>query len=225
MAVLVKIVRTFDFLRLMFYGLLSLTDVVLNHTANDSPWLADHPESDLYVCAELFTGSEEMDLLFVKRLGINSLIRGSYTGWDAKEYSRLLYRHGVGKPVGSMDEACLTSTEKIPSSTGKVTFSYSAIGSVKGFDDLYPKLLNLVGEKRKYEVTGLQEESGRARVKRLLNSLHLEMVVGGIGKDMSTKRTIISFYLASNLVHKKAINSSYTQGLLKTPKTADTSLL
>ncbi|THV06230.1 glycoside hydrolase family 13 protein [Dendrothele bispora CBS 962.96] len=179
---------------------------------------------DLYVCAELFTGSEEMDLLFVKRLGINSLIRESYNGWDPKEYSRLLYRYGVGKPVGSMDGACLTNIEEIASPTGKgpvrkaiitplngsmphallydlthdnespmhkrsaedalstgalVTFSFSAIGSVKGFDDLYPKLLNLVGEKRRYELSGLGEDSGIAKVKRLLNELHFEMMLGG----------------------------------------------
>jgi glycogen debranching enzyme len=30
------------------YGLLSLTDVVLNHTADDSPWLVDHPEAGLW---------------------------------------------------------------------------------------------------------------------------------------------------------------------------------
>jgi glycogen debranching enzyme len=30
------------------YGLLSLTDVVLNHTANNSPWLVEHPEAGRY---------------------------------------------------------------------------------------------------------------------------------------------------------------------------------
>ena len=123
-----------------------------------------------------------------------------------------------------MDGACMTSTEDVPSPTGKgpvrkalvipltgsmphallydlthdnespadkrspedalstgalVTFAHCAIGSVKGFDDLYPKLLNLVGENRKYEVTGLGPHSGAARVKRVLNSLHMEMMLGG----------------------------------------------
>ena len=178
---------------------------------------------DLYVCAELFTGSEETDTLFVSRLGINSLIREAGNAWDPKELSRLLYRHGLGKPIGSMDEACTTSKEELPPPTGKgptrpciviphngsvphalfydlthdnetyldkrsaedalstgalMTFSRSAIGSVKGFDDLYPKLLNLVQEKRRYEMTAVGENSGIAKVKRLLNHLHMEMVLG-----------------------------------------------
>ncbi len=56
---------------------------------------------NLYVCAELFTGSEDMDTHFVSRLGINSLIRESYNAWDPKEYSRILYRHGLNKPIGT----------------------------------------------------------------------------------------------------------------------------
>jgi glycogen debranching enzyme len=44
------------------------------------------------------------------------------------------------------------SAEDTLSTGALTTFSWSAIGSVKGFDDLYPKLLNLVGENRKYEV-------------------------------------------------------------------------
>lgn len=71
------------------------------------------------------------------------------------------------------------SAEDALSTGALITFSYSAIGSVKGFDDLYPKLLNLVGEKRKYEATGLGERSGIAKAKRLLNALHTEMALGG----------------------------------------------
>lgn len=71
------------------------------------------------------------------------------------------------------------SAEDALSTGALITFSYSAIGSVKGFDDLYPKLLNLVSEKRKYEVTGLGERSGIARAKRLLNALHTEMALEG----------------------------------------------
>ncbi|KAJ3567348.1 hypothetical protein NP233_g6419 [Leucocoprinus birnbaumii] len=178
---------------------------------------------DLYICAELFTGNEDTDLLFVRELGINSLIRECYNGWDPKEFSRLLYRYGLGKPIGSMDGVCLSSSEEIASPTGKgpvrqaivtplngslphallydlthdnespkdkrsvedalstgalATFSYSAIGSVKGFDDLYPKLLNLVREKRRYRVSGTGQGSGIAKIKRVLNELHLEMVLG-----------------------------------------------
>lgn len=47
---------------------------------------------NLYVCAELFTGRQELDLLWVCRLGINSLIREAYSE-SAISSPRLHCRH------------------------------------------------------------------------------------------------------------------------------------
>lgn len=154
---------------------------------------------NLYVCAELFTGSEEMDVYFVSRLGLNALIREMENGHDPKEESRLLYRFGVNKPIGSMDKDCLSrpgtvqlpgeksavpatiiphagsspdalfmdvthdnetptkkrTTEDIITMGALVAFSWSATGSTKGVDELYPDLLDLVNEKREWTRRGI----------------------------------------------------------------------
>lgn len=55
---------------------------------------------NLYVFAELFTGSEDKDVMFVSKLGINSLIREAMQAWDPAELSRLAHKYG-GCPVGS----------------------------------------------------------------------------------------------------------------------------
>ena len=60
-----------------------------------------------------------------------------------------------------------------------VAFSWSAIGSTKGFDDLYPKTLDVVQENRLYRPISNPEESGIGAVKRLVNHLHVEMVRNG----------------------------------------------
>jgi glycogen debranching enzyme len=68
------------------------------------------------------------------------------------------------------------SAEDALSTGALVTFCGCAIGSNNGFDDLYPCLLDLVNEKRKYQLNG---SGGIRPVKRVLNHLHTEMMLGG----------------------------------------------
>jgi glycogen debranching enzyme len=186
---------------------------------------------NLFVVAELFTGSEEMDYVFVKRLGISSLIREAMQAWGTGEMSRLVHRHG-GRPIGSfeVDEVAgaqarnlangqangasqreivrrirqtpvhalfmdCTHDNEVPAqkrdardtlpNAALVNMCASATGSVMGYDEIYPKLVDLVHETRLYtspsstkhvEVGGC--EGGIGGIKKLLNQIHTLM-----GKD------------------------------------------
>ncbi|KAI9259379.1 glycogen debranching enzyme [Sporodiniella umbellata] len=178
---------------------------------------ARNVQPDLYVAAELFTGSAEVDSEFVSRLGIHALFREAMQAWDTHELSRLVHNYG-GKPVGSMDEEMVWEVVddeehkkvlSIPIASGNapralfmdcthdnetpfhkrtaedtlpnaaiVAFSDCAIGSVKGYDDIYPQLLDLVREKRRYE-PHLSHKTGIIEAKRKLNLLHHKMCLEG----------------------------------------------
>jgi glycogen debranching enzyme len=185
---------------------------------------------NLTVFAELFTGSEEADYVFVKRLGINALIREAMQAWSNGELSRLVHRHG-GRPIGSFDLDLPTagSSHAIASATadsGEESISHirpcpvqalfmdcthdnempaqkrtaadtlpnaalvamcaSAIGSVMGYDEVYPKLVDLVHETRLYSSAfsepssaELTSEGGIGNIKKLLNELHTNMGLDG----------------------------------------------
>jgi glycogen debranching enzyme len=70
------------------------------------------------------------------------------------------------------------TTQDALSTGALVAAAYCAVGSNKGFDDFYPKLLNVVSEKRHYEVPKSPME-GVGGIKRILNHLHTERVLAG----------------------------------------------
>lgn len=186
---------------------------------------------NLFVVAELFTGSEEMDYIFVKRLGLSSLIREAMQAWSTGELSRLVHRHG-GRPIGSfeVDEISgavsktpangqtngelkrdiihrikqtpvhalfmdCTHDNEVPAqkrdardtlpNAALVSMCSSSTGSVMGYDEIYPKLVDLVHETRLYSSPSSKKpveigagEGGIGGVKKLLNQIHTLM-----GKD------------------------------------------
>ncbi|CAR27542.1 hypothetical protein ZYGR_0N00230 [Zygosaccharomyces rouxii] len=62
--------------------------------------LARKVNPNLYVVAELFSGSEQMDCLYVERLGLSCLIREAMQAWTESELSSLIHKNG-GRPIGS----------------------------------------------------------------------------------------------------------------------------
>ena len=189
---------------------------------------------DLAVFAELFTGDEKMDYVFVKRLGLSALIREAMQAWSTQEVSRLVHMHS-GRPIGSFEIDKISSGKKPKSSIDNalkavngslagtteivhnirqspvhalfmdcthdnevpaqkrdardtlpnaalVNMCACATGSVMGYDEIYPKLIDLVSEPRLYqssfsnhEVTVGAGRGGIGGIKKLLNHVHTFM--------------------------------------------------
>jgi glycogen debranching enzyme len=179
---------------------------------------------NIFVVAELFTGSEEMDFKFVERLGISALVREAMQAWSTQELSRLVHRHG-GVPIGSFDPDEVLNADRAvrdKQSPGEVIHKIKrspvhalfmdcthdnetpaqkrdardtlptaalvamcscATGSVMGFDEIYPELIELVHEKRLYSSAssngGVVEagagQGGIGGIKKILNQIHVQM--------------------------------------------------
>ena len=188
---------------------------------------------DIVCCAELFSGSEAMDFMYVEHLGLSCLIREAMQAWDTRELSRLVHRH-AGVPIGSFETDQVMNVEKahhdshtngatpakrelqhrikqspvqalfmdcthdnetpaqkrdardtLPNAA-LVAMCASACGSVFGYDEIYPQLIELVHEKRAYtspysnggEIKVQAQEGGIGSIKKLFNQIHVLM-----GKD------------------------------------------
>ena len=127
---------------------------------------------NIYVVAELFTSSPSIDLLFVTRLGINSLIREAMAAWCPQELCRVIDEEYGGLKLGQTDSQfyfhrphvlfmdCthdnLTPNEKrtgedaLPNAAIVSFASECAVGSVRGYDELIKNHLDIVKDSRLY---------------------------------------------------------------------------
>ena len=167
---------------------------------------------DLYVCAELFTGSEDSDNVFVNSLGITSLIREAMAAWDSHELGRMVYKYGgatLGSftcPPGHMPELAPStahalfydwthdnpspvekrSVEDMLSSAGLVSMASCGIGSSRGYDELVPHHIHVVSEDRPYagwsKVEAVYGDQGMVEARRLLSDLHQRLASEGFSE-------------------------------------------
>ncbi|KHN79226.1 Glycogen debranching enzyme [Toxocara canis] len=157
---------------------------------------------DLYVVAELFTGGEDLDNIFVNRLGITSLIREAQNAPDSHEQGRLVYRFG-GDVVGAFIQRPVQAAAPIvahalffdqthdnPSpiekrtvydtlpTSGMVAMASCANGSTRGYDELIPFAINVVKEKRLYaKWSEIGAGRGIMAARAVINKLHSWLAV------------------------------------------------
>ncbi|CAF1074010.1 unnamed protein product, partial [Didymodactylos carnosus] len=185
---------------------------------------------EFYILAELFTGSDQTDILFVNKLGINSLVRG-----------RLTARFG-GDPIGSFfqpsirpilpqmthsfyydqthDNPCpieRRSVQDVLPRSACVAMSCCANGSNRGYDELVPHHIDVVHERRFYPKGGngeqeSNESTGLIPAKLIFNKLHYTLCRKGYDQmfvdQLSTAVLVITRHNPHN--HQSLILVAHT---------------
>ncbi|KAL7671642.1 hypothetical protein ACOME3_006533 [Neoechinorhynchus agilis] len=144
------------------------------HVAEYMMDIAREQRPNVYIFAELFTGSEQIDNQFVNKIGITSLVRESMGAGSAYELGGYIHRYG-GDPVGAFYQppvrpliprianAMFYDVTHDNMSPIKVRSIYDMLprmflsnmvccstGSSRGFDELVPHNLDVVTENRFY---------------------------------------------------------------------------
>ena len=198
-----SVVRIFDGVRL---------DNCHSTPLHVASWLLDRARRvrpDLYVSAELFTGSEEKDGVFVNTLGLTSLIREALAAWDSHELGRMVYKYG-GESVGSYQSPPGELRPLLPTtahalfydwthdnespvekrslldllaSAGLVSMAACGVGSNRGYDELVPHHIHVVTEQREYAGwSSLGPHTGMVEVRKALAGLHARLAREGFSE-------------------------------------------
>lgn len=158
----------------------------------------------LYIMAELFTGSEKEDIDYINHLGINSIMREVIYHTKPDQITKLIWSSG-GRPVAAVDslDTChvLSPLAQIPSVlfdvthdnevptynrllvTSIISMSCSPIGTTRGYDDYLSFNPSVVDEYRKYPLN--TEGTAFQPARKILNELHTYMAENGMDEIMS----------------------------------------
>lgn len=212
------------------------------HVAEFFLHCARDENKDVVVIAELFTACKEQDDEFVSRLGLDYLIREALQAHNNGDFCQTI-RAFCGTPIGALessreisklapgllmdashDNPSLYESRPIESfltTAAIASFSSSPVGSNYFYDQLVPKHVNIVNEKRKYSI-----KSATNFPRKILNDIRKEMKSAGadlINVESNEKTCVITrrneensreyILISGNLYDKHSPLSSTTLNL------------
>ncbi|OHT06004.1 Glycogen debranching enzyme [Tritrichomonas foetus] len=159
---------------------------------------------NIYIAAELFTGSEWLDIEYINHIGINSFIREGAKCIEPNKMTHLLWSAG-GLPVAAVDaidsESTVRPVQQIPGVifdlthdntppyfdplpvTTAFSMSVSPLASNRGYDDMLDFVPSVVDEFRQYPLS--KDKPAFQPFRQLLNKLRKEMAEAEMNEIMA----------------------------------------